>query len=900
MSLGPFVPSTQKAQNAMKKLFVCFSALMGFLGTAHGGIPSPGPKRVLPSIQHLPSLSLTSTRPRLLARQTNRPSTTDKQLLWPGHDFPLKPYFFWLPHIPKGTQQKAQKRWRKGQTKKAIALLVKASKSLPATKRYQAQLAIAHQAMGFADARHALPLYRTLIKRAPRAIAYEARLFAARHALMQYSPRTAFLLLATWPSRAPSTNRDIWLAGWLLRSVAAVRVRQYKQANRGYNLLRRTPSPLRNVAAYLSLRLLLKQKKSKTLLKRARRFLKMYPTSRYRSSVMQTIARGLEKQGKWKRALQMYNKLYQAGNRTQATLGKARCWIRLNRHKQARVALESLLRKQAGKWSAHAAYRMLKRYPSSHKRPSFAHAVAYHLYRRGRLKQSVSHFDRQIKHITRQLKRAKKKSKRTRLNKYFAKALLYKGKVSFRLKQYKPATKALRTLLKRFPKTRSRKEAELLLIRCRYRVKKDLPTVARYLAYAERYKGNWRGRRALWWSAQLTSEHGQTARAMALFRRFIKRYPRARRTAEARIKIALVAYQGKQYKQTIRQLRGLSRWGGRTGARALFWVGKAYEQLGKKRQALRAFRKISKYADAYYAARAKERFSRRRTLARKHVSLYDLLPGPKEIARHKLLMTKWLAKRYRQKASSLVRKMKELSAYKRARLFALAGLSRLLRSEMRQLQRRAKHPFQWYLQACLWKAYGNPNRTLYMGGRFRSKVPRSKRKGMPFKAVLRVLYPLPFPAIYMQYGKKYNMRPLLMVGLTRQESLFNPTIVSHANARGIAQIMPKEGRKLAKKWKLRGYRLQHLFRPQLNLRMGFVHFRDYLTKNNGHVPLTLASYNAGPGPLKRWKKAAPGLAKRDLEAFIEYGIGFRETRQYVRYCLRWYNMYRFAFAGGKR
>ena len=133
------------------------------------------------------------------------------------------------------------------------------------------------------------------------------------------------------------------------------------------------------------------------------------------------------------------------------------------------------------------------------------------------------------------------------------------------------------------------------------------------------------------------------------------------------------------------------------------------------------------------------------------------------------------------------------------------------------------------------------------------------------------------------------------MSLTRQESLFHPQARSGAGARGIAQIMPKEGKRLARKWSIRGYRTRHLYRVALNLRMGFYHFYEYLARHNFDVALTLAAYNAGPKSLKRWLTKHPGLQKTDREAFIEYGIGYRETRRYVRNCLRWYSVYRQAF-----
>ena len=82
--------------------------------------------------------------------------------------------------------------------------------------------------------------------------------------------------------------------------------------------------------------------------------------------------------------------------------------------------------------------------------------------------------------------------------------------------------------------------------------------------------------------------------------------------------------------------------------------------------------------------------------------------------------------------------------------------------------------------------------------------------------------------------------------------------------------------------------------------MGFFHFRDYLDRHEQQKDLTLAAYNAGPEALRRWKEKHGELVEKDRDAFLAYGIGYSETRQYVVRCLRWYRTYRYYMRPAKR
>jgi soluble lytic murein transglycosylase len=149
------------------------------------------------------------------------------------------------------------------------------------------------------------------------------------------------------------------------------------------------------------------------------------------------------------------------------------------------------------------------------------------------------------------------------------------------------------------------------------------------------------------------------------------------------------------------------------------------------------------------------------------------------------------------------------------------------------------------------------------------------------------LFPKPYWTDLKHYASANALDPYLVASLIRQESAFNPNAVSHANAVGLMQLLPKVGRGVAKQEKLKHFSTQQLFTPATNLRLGTRYFRSMVDKF-GSFEYALAAYNAGTDRVQDWM----GQAKyRDPQEFVE-SIPFTETREYVQNILRNANVYR--------
>jgi soluble lytic murein transglycosylase len=143
--------------------------------------------------------------------------------------------------------------------------------------------------------------------------------------------------------------------------------------------------------------------------------------------------------------------------------------------------------------------------------------------------------------------------------------------------------------------------------------------------------------------------------------------------------------------------------------------------------------------------------------------------------------------------------------------------------------------------------------------------------------VLQILFPVAYWDLIRTHAPAQKLDPYLVAALMAQESSFDAGIVSHANAIGLMQIVPSTGRSYARRLHIPRYSKGRLTDPATNVRIGTAYFADLVDRFGG-VPYALASYNAGPGPVARWKAERPGIA---ADEFID-DIPYPETQNYVR------------------
>jgi soluble lytic murein transglycosylase len=156
-------------------------------------------------------------------------------------------------------------------------------------------------------------------------------------------------------------------------------------------------------------------------------------------------------------------------------------------------------------------------------------------------------------------------------------------------------------------------------------------------------------------------------------------------------------------------------------------------------------------------------------------------------------------------------------------------------------------------------------------------------------AAWKALFPLPYEAALRREAAKNDFDPMFAAGLIRQESTFQADAVSHKNAIGLMQVLPKTGKLLAKQLKVR-YTKDKLFEPDYNIEIGMVYIAA-LVRLTGAPEYAAAAYNAGEDRIAAWK------AERNYEEIPEVveSIPFTETREYVQIVLRNTQVYRMIY-----
>lgn len=228
----------------------------------------------------------------------------------------------------------------------------------------------------------------------------------------------------------------------------------------------------------------------------------------------------------------------------------------------------------------------------------------------------------------------------------------------------------------------------------------------------------------------------------------------------------------------------------------------------------------------------------------------------------------------------------------KARLLANAGLNDYISQEI------AADPdaSSWsaLAEAQIYSSYGETYRAMRALKRALPTAASASIKSIPL-VYWRILFPEPWWETIKAESAKNNLDPYLVASLIRQESEFNPSAISKANAYGLMQLLPSTGKAMAREEGISHFETYQLLDPETNIRLGTRDLRRTLDKFGGVVEYALAAYNAGDDRVLDWQAAGP---YHGLDEFVE-SIPFTETREYVQAILRNEETYKEidAFAG---
>jgi len=286
---------------------------------------------------------------------------------------------------------------------------------------------------------------------------------------------------------------------------------------------------------------------------------------------------------------------------------------------------------------------------------------------------------------------------------------------------------------------------------------------------------------------------------------------------------------------------------------AAYWAARAEDRLGHAGQAERWLDRAARYDRTFYGLIA------RRTLGRTSVFQWQV---PSLTARHLTAIA-------------------DTKAGYRALALLQVGQDDLAEQELRRIHPR-DNGFLAEALVALADDAGLPALALQVGNAVATP------DGGTYDAAL---YPLP----HWAPPDGFSVDRALLFAIMRQESRFEPRLISRAGATGVMQLMPETAHDVDKEMSgaatdYNGPERRRLFDPQVNLMLG----QHYVASLLGSPPVggnlfhLTAAYNAGPSNLVRWRRDMEDVS--DPLLFIE-SIPMRETRDYVRKVLANYWIY---------
>ncbi|CAK7192150.1 Endo-type membrane-bound lytic murein transglycosylase A [Commensalibacter sp. Nvir] len=298
-----------------------------------------------------------------------------------------------------------------------------------------------------------------------------------------------------------------------------------------------------------------------------------------------------------------------------------------------------------------------------------------------------------------------------------------------------------------------------------------------------------------------------------------------------------------------------------TASRSIYTISKGYYWLGEalksqdQHQAQNAWEKASYYPTTFYGQLS-------------IAQIHDVSPEH-VVFEPSLLVT--LLPHYLSKISEPRWSFSTYEKFKNKELFQIADIL------VKQGDYRHARPFllvnhkkQSILNQAMTAAYANelglPEDAVYLS-------QNAAQQG-------KVLYKNGWPEPYKPRNPKLPIG--LQLGVIRQESGFNPDIVSASNAYGLMQLLPSTAKQMAKELGLppKMANPNNLIIPENNITLGSAYLVKLMKQFNGSVPYTLAAYNAGPRRIKQWLTQYTDDQNTIID-WIEF-IPYPETRNYVQ------------------
>ena len=356
-------------------------------------------------------------------------------------------------------------------------------------------------------------------------------------------------------------------------------------------------------------------------------------------------------------------------------------------------------------------------------------------------------------------------------------------------------------------------------------------------------------------------------RAIDYYREIHERFPNGTKAAYAHWKCAWLIYRQNRKEQASKYFEEQIEFypGTNEVPNAIYWRGRMAEENGEYGIARAYYQKLAeRYRNYYYGVLARKRLATMPTAALINVALLQHVSAAAAIDPEALTTTP----------------PEDDLHYNRAKLLENAGMTDLA---VRELQAGSSSGPSWEMLeiARIYSSGGEYFRALQALKRAIAGYFAMDVNALPTE-YWHGLFPRPYWDALRHYSDENGLDPYLVASLIRQESEFNPGAISHSNAYGLMQLLPKTGKGEAKAEGLHHFNTDLLLDPTTNIELGTHYFRQMVNHFGGQIEYALAAYNAGADRVEDWRASG---SYRDVEEFVE-SIPFTETREYVQAIVR--------------
>lgn len=399
---------------------------------------------------------------------------------------------------------------------------------------------------------------------------------------------------------------------------------------------------------------------------------------------------------------------------------------------------------------------------------------------------------------------------------------------------------------------------------------------------------------ALFDAGRVAERNADLHLATNLWSRVANEYSNSSMAPRAALLSGISLYRLGEYSNAISQFTQASRLANADTediAAALLWIGKAHTENGNTDLATEAW-EAAHTTDplGYYGLRALELKSGKPPFSPNPV--IDFSFSSSNEAQRKA--ENWMATHLgisQQEISSFLPRLETDGRWKRGSKLWLLGLFEDARDELDSLRNDYQDDaLASYQLSLAFRDLGYYYGAIWSGRHCMDALGLSN----PYKApefITHLRYGPYYLDLIEPASTHYDIDPLLVYALIRQESLFQGQVTSSAYAQGLMQVIPPTGDYIARELRWPDYHSEDLYRPYVSVAFGTFYLAEQKDIFNGNLYAALTAYNAGPGNTSIWQQLSGG----DHDLLVEI-IRLKEPRDYVRRIVQHYAVYRHLYA----